>query len=53
MGQFLPHFITYDMGINNLKEEWDMSALFGFGAPWPGTNHASFAAIWRVLRRDA
>jgi hypothetical protein len=29
MQEFLPHFITYDIGLNNLKEEWDMSMLFG------------------------
>jgi hypothetical protein len=29
MAEFLPHFITYDIGLNRLKEEWDMSMLFG------------------------
>ena len=29
MGKFLPHFLTYDIGINKKKEEWDFSALFG------------------------
>lgn len=29
MQKFLPHYITYDLGINKKKEEWDMGLLFG------------------------
>lgn len=29
LGEFLPHYLEYDLGINQKKEEFDMSMLFG------------------------
>jgi hypothetical protein len=29
LGEFLPHFLTYDIGINKKEEIWDVNMLFG------------------------
>jgi len=29
MGKFLPHYLTYDLGINKLKEDYEFAFLFG------------------------